>query len=99
MSSTFGGSRSSAELPVVIAGARHPNRGSRATSHANSLAGTLASAVLAHTAAWDGQRVGDPMRGSPFASFTTKKAEGAGAKTTPTRSLPVGISSFTAVLS
>src|SRR6516164_2455161 len=43
MSSTFGGSRSSAELPVVIAGARHPNRGSRATSHANSLAGTLAS--------------------------------------------------------
>jgi hypothetical protein len=26
MSSTFGGSRSSAELPVVIAGARHPNR-------------------------------------------------------------------------
>src|SRR5712691_10792634 len=43
MSSTFGGSRSSTELPVVIDRARHPNRGSRATSHANSLAGTLAS--------------------------------------------------------
>jgi len=37
------GSRSSAELPVVIARARHPNRESRATSHANSLAGTPAS--------------------------------------------------------
>src|SRR5215467_7116457 len=37
--------------------------------------------------------------GSPFASLTTKKAEAAGAKTIPTRSLPVGMSSFTAVLS
>src|SRR5262249_55630870 len=38
-------------------------------------------------------------RGSPLASLTTKKAEAAGAKTTPTRSLPVGMSSLTALLS